>query len=104
MAVLFTSDNAPVVEFFYSTPPRKVVCCDSPAAAVAALLKEQCNHRYALVPNIVKVPAGLEIRARRPGFVLFQKNGHRTRSDRRHGMLPGSMPTGYRPRPPYFSE
>jgi hypothetical protein len=106
MAVLFISmKKDPVEAFFYATPPRQVMCCGEPTAAIAALLQSQCNHRYALVPDSVEVPDGLEVRARRPGFVLLQKKGQRTRSDRRKE-LPfggGKLPVGERPRPPYFT-
>ncbi len=84
MAVLFTSgQDVPVEMFFYATPPRQVVCCNDSASAIKTLQGSQCNHRYALVPDSVEVPDGLEIRARCPGFVLLQKKGQRTKSDRR---------------------
>lgn len=82
MATLFTSgSDAPVAVFFHKTPPRMVTECVSPETAITSLQGGQC--KYALVPTTLEVPQDLEIRATRPGWVLLQRKGQLTRSDRR---------------------
>ena len=86
MAVLFTVGNVPVSDFFDGTPPRNISESESLEKAVDALLKKEC--KYVLVRSDSEpLSEGVEICVRRERqrgrYILLQRKGQITRSDRR---------------------